>query len=83
MPGEGLQLHVMMNAFWEPLEFEVPCEEGSKPWRRWIDTSLTSPEDIVDWQVAASISDRRAYRVESRSVVVLWRPLDSPGSVTA
>jgi glycogen operon protein len=77
MPGEGLQLYVIMNAYWEPLEFEVPSEQGSKPWRRWIDTSLNSPEDIVDWQVAASISDRRAYRVESRSVVVLWRPLDA------
>jgi len=74
MPGEGLQLHVMMNAYWEPLEFEVPCEPGTEPWRRWIDTSLESPEDIVDWQVAAGISDRRAYHVESRSVVVLWRP---------
>ena len=35
----------MLNAFWEPLSFELPPPdpEGRQPWQRWIDTSLASP----------------------------------------
>ena len=39
-----LRLHVMLNAYWEPLRFELPPAADRAPWRRWIDTSLTSPE---------------------------------------
>jgi isoamylase len=72
VPSERLWLHVMCNAFWEALEFELPGIEGrtGKPWRRWIDTSLDSPEDIVPWRDARAVPDAR-YRVESRTVVVL------------
>jgi len=45
---EKLCFHLILNAYWEPLEFELPAETaaGRNPWRRWIDTSLESPEDI-------------------------------------
>ncbi len=68
----------MMNAYWEPLEFELPSSDdrGGNPWRRWIDTALESPLDIVEWQKAPAISDHN-YRVEARSVVVLFRTLDA------
>ena len=46
--------HLILNAFWEPLEFELPPTGG--PWRRWIDTSLPAPEDIVEWQKAPAMS---------------------------
>ena len=41
-----------MNAYWEPLDFELPPPDGDRAWRRWIDTSLDSPNDIVPWQDA-------------------------------
>ncbi len=42
-------LYFIFNAYWEPLEFELPPRDGGKnPWHRWIDTSLDSPRDIVD-----------------------------------
>ena len=39
-------LHVMMNMFWEPLEFELPAVvQGA--WRVAIDTAAASPDDIA------------------------------------
>jgi len=70
----GLRVHVITNAYWEPLEFELPAPEGDRTWRRWIDTSLDSPNDIVPWQEAPVCTDR-VYRTAPRSVVVLWAPL--------
>ena len=70
---ERLFFHVILNAYWEPLEFELPsvANGGRHPWRRWIDTFLESPHDIVDWEHAPSVLDL-TYRAEPRSVVVLF-----------
>src|SRR5581483_6339251 len=45
----GLRMHLIMNAYWEPLDFELRETESGNTWRRWIDTSLESPDDIVPW----------------------------------
>ena len=68
---EGLVIHTMLNAYWEPLEFELPKPEGGDLWRRWIDTALDSPEDIVPWQTAPTIPGS-TYRVGARSVALLY-----------
>ena len=62
-------VHLILNAYWEPLEFAVPPAAGH--WRRWIDTSLPSPDDIVEWQTAP-LAPGRTYRAAPRSVVVLY-----------
>lgn len=67
---EGLLFHIILNAYWEPLEFELPKLESGH-WRRWIDTSLDSPNDIVPWLDAPEVSDS-AYRVADRSVAMLY-----------
>jgi glycogen operon protein len=68
---EGLRFHLIMNAYWEPLEFEIPALYGAKDtWRRWIDTSLDSPHDIVEWRSATPVTGR-TYPAGPRSVVVL------------
>jgi glycogen operon protein len=65
-------MHFILNAYWEPLDFALPpCAKGSQDgWRRWIDTALESPNDIVPWEKAPGIAGP-TYRAESRSVVVL------------
>jgi isoamylase len=68
---DGLCFHVVFNAFWEPLSFELPVPNAGNTWQRWIDTSLDSPNDIVSWREAPTISDE-TYRVADRSVVVLY-----------
>ena len=70
---EQLFLHFILNAYWEALEFELPVVAGvrSSPWRRWIDTALDSPDDIVPWQTAPA-GFGGTYRAEARSTVVLF-----------
>jgi glycogen operon protein len=71
VPAEDLSLHMILNAYWEPLEFELPYVKGSGGVRRrWIDTALDPPDDIVEWRAATPVSGR-IYSTGSRSVVVL------------
>jgi isoamylase len=69
---EGLFFHFIFNAYWEPLDFELPAITKESPWRRWIDTSLDSPQDIVPWETAPAIAGG-TYRLEARSVAMLYR----------
>jgi isoamylase len=62
--------HLIFNAFWEPLAFELPPVASGKPWRRFIDTALDPPNDIVPPDEEPPVAGHR-YRAESRSVVVL------------
>jgi len=67
---EGMFIHFILNGYWEPLEFELPRLE-SGTWRRWIDTALDSPDDIVPWEKAAPVTGN-TYRAADRSVVLLF-----------
>ena len=73
----GIKMHLIMNAYWEPLDFELPAPEWARTWRRWIDTSLDSPNDITAWDDSLLIHDA-TYHAGPRSVVVLWAPLAGP-----
>jgi len=69
--GDRVSLHVMINAYWEPLDFEIPWLGGAnEKWRRCIDTSLDSPDDICEWAAAPKVQGS-ACRVQPRSVAVL------------
>jgi isoamylase len=65
----GYLLHLMLNAYWEPLAFELPLPEAPG-WYRLVDTSLESPDDICDLP-AAPIVEPSTYLVQPRSVVLL------------
>jgi glycogen operon protein len=69
LPRQAWQFHLILNAYWEPLDFEL-ARRNEPSWRRWIDTALDSPQDIVDWDLASPVQ-RDTYRADSRSVVVL------------
>ena len=68
-----LWLHVMFNAYWEALDFDLPLTpaETVAGWQRWIDTSLESPEDIMDAAAAPPVPGTQ-YRVAPRSVAALF-----------
>ncbi len=71
--SENLLVYFIFNAYWEPLEFELPSVRNcdARLWHQWIDTYLDSPQDIVDWQKAPVVR-AFTYRAGPRSVVVLW-----------
>ena len=72
------RLHLMVNAWWEPLPFVLPPTAAAtedvlfaaEPWHRWIDTALPSPNDIVPWAQVVPLAEPR-YTLQPRSVVVL------------
>ena len=70
---EKLLFHVILNAYWQPLDFELPRLDraAENPWRRWIDTALDSPHDILEWAKAEPLHGYN-YRAGSRSVVMLY-----------
>ena len=62
-------IHVMMNMYWQPLEFELPSVTG-RGWFRAVDTALLQPNDFSDPGTEVSISGS-IYLVSARSVVVV------------
>jgi glycogen operon protein len=65
--------HVMFNAYWEPLTFELtsPGPDVGTCWRRWIDTYRDAPDDVCDTPPASPV-EGASYTVQARSLVVLF-----------
>jgi len=62
-------IYVMINAYWEGLEFQV--QEGTaQEWMRIVDTALPSPGDFSE---GGDPLRTASYKVAARSVVVLLR----------
>jgi glycogen operon protein len=69
-------MHLMLNAYWEPLEFELPAATSDHGrWRRCVDTFQPSPDDIRDF-ATARFADGPNCRVEPRSIVILFASLE-------
>jgi glycogen operon protein len=69
--GYPLLLHLIINAYWEALEFEVPpLDQGQESWRRCVDTYLDPPDDICSWTHGRRLQGS-SYLVQARSVVIL------------
>jgi glycogen operon protein len=79
--NEKLLFHMILNAYWETLEFELPRvgDHDGDSWRRWIDTTLDSPRDIVEWETAPTVPGR-TYRAGPRSVVLLFARMGDGGN---
>jgi isoamylase len=70
-------LHGMLNAYWEPLTFELPAvaADYQQGWRRCMDTALDSPDDICSWKTAPILT-QAMYVAQPRSVVLLALALE-------
>lgn len=67
--GDEPDLHLMMNMYWEPLDFELAVV----PYRRWVmavNTALPSPADIAEPGTEPPV-DGPTFAVPARSIVVL------------
>jgi glycogen operon protein len=62
-------LYVMINAYHEPLTFEIQ-ETTSGGWKRAVDTGLESPDDMAEPGREVAVRSME-YCVHARSVAVL------------
>ncbi len=62
-------MHVMMNMYWDNLEFDIPVIPGAK-WYKKIDTSEQSPCDVAD-QGSEKLCSGNTLKISGRSIVVL------------
>jgi glycogen operon protein len=63
-------LHVILNAYWKPLGFNLPLVPFGKAWYRVVDTFLPSPDDFSEPNQTL-LEGQHVYTVQPRSVVVL------------
>ena len=70
--GQRGRFHLMLNAYWEPLEFELlpPPADPPSTWRRVVDTYLESPQDFCPF-AEAPVIETPTYEAQARSVVLL------------
>jgi glycogen operon protein len=66
--GEA-DIHVMLNMFWDSLDFEIPPVRGRR-WFKVVDTAEPSPRDIVEPRNEVEVPGK-VCAVQGRSVVVL------------
>jgi glycogen operon protein len=70
--GNHFLLHFIINAYWEPLDFEVPpLADPRGGWRCCVDTDRAAPNDICGWHDAPLLVGATC-RVEPRSTVLLF-----------
>ncbi|MEP7364785.1 MAG: glycogen debranching protein GlgX [Acidobacteriota bacterium] len=71
LKNEAVLAHLILNAYSEGLEFELPILiGGGQRWRRWIDTALDPPHEICEWNMEEPVLGP-TYLASARSVVVL------------
>ena len=68
---EGLRFHLILNAYWEPLDFELPRLESGDRGGAGSTRPSIRPDDIVPWQAAPAVPGD-TYRARARSVVMLF-----------
>jgi glycogen operon protein len=64
-------IYVIMNMYWEPLDFEPPQLPPLMRWHRFADTAKPAPHDICAPGDEMAIDDQSVLSVGGRSVVVL------------
>ena len=67
--GTEDHIYFIANSHWEKHEFELP-NTGLR-WRRFVDTSLDTPDDVTDLGGEQPLIDSHSYTVGPRSSVVL------------
>jgi glycogen operon protein len=63
--------YVACNAWKGPVSFRIPVSPSGRRWRRVIDTSLPSPQDIMELEEAPPVKANAIYPVAPYSMIVL------------
>ena len=68
--GGSRLAHVILNAWNEPLHFQLPAVDPARPWQRIIDTALDPPDDVAVLDRGPNVTTTD-YRVEPHAFVFL------------
>ncbi len=69
--GQHDIIHVMFNAYWEPLPFELPAPPGGNRWHLFANSGTSPPEDVFEPGREPPLPDQGSLSVSGRSAVVL------------
>ncbi len=69
-PDANEHLHVMLNAYWQPLVFDLPPLGMHERWHRIVDTAVVPPRDFCYPDQSITV-EGDGYPVSPRSAVVL------------
>jgi isoamylase len=64
-------IYVAMNSGYKPLDFRIPASPTGRPWRRVVDTALSSPEDFLEIDHRPRIPVSHTYCVHEHSMIIL------------
>jgi isoamylase len=68
--------YIAMNAWQEPMVFNIPAAPSGRRWRRAVDTALPAPQDALGLDEGPVISVAQPYRVADHSLIVLVSEAD-------
>lgn len=69
-PKRSESIHIMLNAYQEPLTFELPLLHHDNSWYRLVDTSLDAPDDFNE-ELSQTKVNAKTYIMERNSSVIL------------
>ncbi|NMF85441.1 glycogen debranching protein GlgX [Nodosilinea sp. P-1105] len=69
-PDANEHLHIMLNAYWQPLVFDLPPLDIHERWHRIVDTAVAPPRDFSYPDQSITV-EGESYPVSPRSTVVL------------
>jgi glycogen operon protein len=69
LDGRQNVIHILLNAYWEPLSFDLPRLPRGRHWYRIIDTARPAPDDFVEPDRAPPVTEE-SYLAAARSSVL-------------
>jgi glycogen operon protein len=64
-------IYVAMNASVAPVDFTIPASPTGRPWRVRVDTSLPSPDDIIEEDQGPRVGLLQVYAVAAHAMIIL------------
>lgn len=64
-------LYCAFNSYWKPVKFNLPQFKDNRNWYQKVDTTLSSPDDILESGREPVLENQNSYYVGPRSIVIL------------
>jgi glycogen operon protein len=71
---DGDQIHIVLNAYWKRLTFELPALPSNQSWYQIVDTALGTPDDFVPPAEAMAVRGNLVSVAPRSSMLFLAQP---------